>query len=221
MKEYLESLKKVSEKISDELGTYEKIGLGSGSTISELLKLIKLNNNKTLIPSSLQIELVVNSLGLKVSDLEGPVDIYIDGADQVDAERRMIKGGGGALLKEKVIMQNSNKTYIFVSENKLSSKLCMNNVPVPVEVFRFCWKVIKERLAAIGGKPVLRCNEKGYPIITESNNLIFDTYFDPIDDPEEMERKISSIKGVAEVGIFTIKPEKIFVLKRDGNYDVL
>jgi ribose 5-phosphate isomerase A len=218
--EYKEAALKLASEISKELNKAEILGLGSGSTVAFVLKQMNFNS-KLCVPTSKQIELVALSVGLISTSLNKEVSITVDGADQVDKEMNMIKGGGGALLREKILINSSKKVYIIVSEEKVSKRLCENNVAVPVEVSPFGLSLVSKKLSELRGKPKVREDAKGYPFFTENGNIILDTGFEPLEKPEELESRIKQIAGVVEVGIFTRKPDKIFILKRNGTYSVM
>jgi ribose 5-phosphate isomerase A len=148
------------------------------------------------VPTSLQIALVADALKEQTSIIDKPsLDLVVDGADQVDADLNLIKGGGGALFREKVLIANAKRTLIIVDEKKLASKLCSNGVRVPVEAHPFARVPVAEGLMRLGGEPRLRLGERGFPHYTENGNLLFDTLFKPISRP--------------------------FVVKEDGSYQTL
>lgn len=222
MKEvYEKAINKLASELLEEISKAEVIGLGSGSTVSSLIRKINLAEKKLCVPTSRQIGLVAEQLGMICTELHGEVDLTIDGADQVDRELNMIKGGGGALLREKILINFSKKVYIVVSDEKVAGKLCEKDVPVPVEISPFGINYIKKKLFDMNGRPELRINEKGYPYFTENCNMILDTYFKPVERPAELEASIKRIPGVVEVGIFTKKPDKVFVLEKEGSYTVM
>ena len=201
------------------------LGLGSGSTVAALLDalspMLKRKRISGGVPTSAQIELVAARNGIRALPFGSRADVVLDGADQVDAGLNLVKGGGGALLKEKVLISGARRTLIFASESKFSTRLCEKGVKVPVEVFPFAHTSVKLRLTALGGKPEERMLPKGYPYFTENGNVVLDTAFPPLKDPRETEVLVKSISGVAEVGIFTIKPITVFRLNEDGSHNVL
>jgi ribose 5-phosphate isomerase A len=201
------------------------LGLGSGSTVAALLDELSPSLKRKRIaggvPTSTQIEIVASRNGIRVLPFGSSLDVVLDGADQVDEGLNLIKGGGGALLKEKVLIGSAGRTLIFASESKFSTMLCERGVKVPVEVFPFARASVRERLAKIGAKPEERLLPKGYPYFTENGNVILDTAFSPLRDPRETEVLVKSLPGVAEVGIFTFKPITVFKLHDDGTHSVL
>ena len=202
------------------------LGLGSGSTVATLLEELSpmaLPKVKSLsgVPTSTQIELVASRCGIDLMPFRGSVDLVVDGADQVDSGLNMIKGGGGALLREKVVMGSAKSIAIVASENKFVGRLCENGVRVPVEVYPMARESAKVKLSMLGGVPEERLMPKGYPYFTENGNLILDTLFEPVEEPAALEMKVRATPGVAEVGIFTIKPVTVYKLLADGTFEVL
>jgi ribose 5-phosphate isomerase A len=221
-----DALRGVARELAKTISAGTTLGLGSGSTVATLLEELAplvLAKSKSLIgvPTSTQIEMVAARCGVSLVPFRGSVDLVIDGADQVDSKLNMIKGGGGALLKEKVIMGSAKTVAVVASENKFVRRLCDNGVRVPVEVFPVARESAKVKLSMLGGVPEERLLPKGYPYFTENGNVIFDTLFEPVDDPEGLESRVKSTPGVAEVGIFTFKPMTVYKLGVDGNFEVL
>ncbi len=221
-----DALKGVAKDIAKSIGPGTTLGLGSGSTVATLLEelsplVIAKAKGIRGVPTSTQIELVASRCGIDLVPFRGSVDLVIDGADQVDRELNMIKGGGGALLREKVVMGSAKSIAVVASENKFVKRLCENGVRVPVEVFPMARESAKMKLSMLGGVPDERFLPKGYPYFTENGNIILDTMFEPVEDPRELEVKIRATPGVAEVGIFTIKPIVVYRLETDGTFETL
>jgi len=175
----------------------------------------------TGVPTSTQIEIVATESGISIVPFAGSVDLVVDGADQVDGRMNLIKGGGGALLREKVLMSSAKKVAIVAGEEKFAPKLCTGGVKVPVEVAPFARKSVKAKLAQLGGAPEERLLPKGYPYFTENGNVILDTRFAPIDEPAALEGRVKNIPGVVEVGIFTIKPITVYKVRESGRFEVM
>jgi ribose 5-phosphate isomerase A len=147
------------------------------------------------------------------------VDVTVDGADQVSpTTRSMIKGGGGALLREKIILSASTETYILVDSSKIVRKLDRS---IPVEVIQFAANSTQEKIRReLSAKPRLRKLDKGYPYFTESGNIILDCDFpEPIEDPIRIEQSLKNIPGVVEAGVFTCKVDKFYVGNPTGDLD--
>ena len=219
-----DGLKGIAETISHEVNDKSTLGLGSGSTVATVLEELSLLLAKRKVsvggvPTSVQIEMEATRNGIPVVPFTGSVDLLIDGADQVDGELNLIKGGGGALLKEKILMGSSKRTIIVAGEEKFAALLGEKGVKVPVEVAPFARVPAKRRLSQIGGAPDERLLPKGYPYFTENGNIILDTAFEPIGNPAELEVEIKKIPGVVEVGIFTFKPITVYMAKANGTFD--
>jgi ribose 5-phosphate isomerase A len=183
------------------------IGLGSGKTIAEFLSQVKdlsVMNSLRFVTSSLQIRLQVEHHDLKVADENEVIDIQVllDGADQVDSGYNMIKGGGGALFREKILFKAARMLVILADREKYVNNL---HRAVPVEVHPFSRKLFIKEINNLGIKVLdctLRSLQKGFPFFTENGNVIFDVQFESIGDISEMETDIKCIPGVIEVGLF-------------------
>ena len=203
------------------------IGLGSGSTTAALVReMAKLPNKEAIefVTSSLQIKIEAEKSGLKIVDENRipQIDIVFDGADQIDSEFNMIKGGGGALLKEKILISASKKVVIIANSVKFVNKF---NRPIPIEIHQFArsmiWKKLQEEKIGGGGQPQLRTMEKGYPFVTENGNIILDTIFTSLTDVQKKEVQLKSIPGVLEVGLFTRRADIYYKAKSDGSFETL
>ena len=197
------------------------IGLGSGSTTAVLVReLARLKNKNTLkfIVTSLQIKTEAENSGLEIVDENHipEIDIVFDGADQIDSEYNMIKGGGGALLKEKILISAAKQVVIVADSKKFVEKF---NRPVPLEVHPFARSVVSKKLREISSQVQLRILEKGYPFITENGNIIFDATFASIMDVPKKEIELKNIPGVLEVGLFTRRADIYYKAKSDGNFE--
>jgi len=200
------------------------LGLGSGRAATTIVRSIGpyLKKNKIkikAIPTSLQIKIEAEKAGIPIieADQIEHVDLVFDGADQIDENKNMIKGGGGALLREKILINIAKKVVIIADESKFVKKL---NRSVPVEVHPFARNIAAKQIKKYGGKPNLRIIERGYPFVTENGNIILDCDFGNIPKPKELATKLIEIPGVIEVGLFT-KPDIIYKAKKNGKFDVL
>jgi ribose 5-phosphate isomerase A len=187
------------------------LGLGTGSTvryfIEKLASRIKEEGlDITAVPTSVASEKLARSLGIKLSTVnEHPkMDLDVDGADEVDPKFNLIKGGGGAHTREKIIASASKEFIVIVDRSKMVSRL--GNFPVPVEVLPFSEKYVWGEIVAMGGLPRMRAG-----FVTDSGNIILDCRFNII-DPEKLESDLKCIPGVVEDGVFAKrKPEKVIV----------
>lgn len=200
------------------------IGLGSGRAATAIVRSLSSHLKKnhltvTAIPTSLQIKMEAEKGGISIiePDQIDHIDLVFDGADQIDAKGNMIKGGGGALLREKILISIAKKVVIIADESKFVKKL---NRSVPIEVHQFARNTTKIQIRKLGGKSHLRLLDLGYPFVTENGNIILDSDFGEISKPRELARKIIEIPGVIEVGIFS-KPDTIYKIKENGEFETL
>ena len=141
-----------------------------------------------------------------------------DGADQIDAEKNMIKGGGGALLRENILISAAKKVVIIADKSKFVKKL---DRAIPVEVHPLARNTTTNSIKKIGGKPIIRTIERGYPFVTENGNIILDCDFGTISKPQQLAQKIKQMPGVLEVGIFSRKPDVIYRANTGGKFEII
>lgn len=185
------------------------VGLGHGSTaIFAVRRIAQLLHEGQLhdilgVPCSRQLEEDARRLGIPLTTLdEHPViDLTIDGADEVDPHLNLIKGGGGALLREKIVAQASRREIIVVDESKLSPVLGTHR-PVPVEVIPFGWRSQAAYLESLGARVEVRRNNDGTLFQTDQGNLILDCHFGPISDPTQLTTRLNERAGIVEHGLF-------------------
>ena len=201
------------------------LGLGSGRAATALVKsLSKYIKTKKIqvkcVPTSMQIKLIAEKGGLQLIDADqiDKIDIVFDGADQIDKNKFLIKGGGGALLKENILISAAKKVIIMADSSKFVKEF---NRTVPVEVHPTARQIVWKQIEKLGGKPELRSLERGYPFVTENANIILDCDFGSIKNPKTLQQKILNIPGVIEVGIFTRKPDIIYKAKANGKFEIL
>lgn len=201
------------------------LGLGSGRAaatfVKSLSKLIKENKYKIRgVPTSLQIKLIAEGAGIELveADQIKQIDFVFDGADQINAERYLIKGGGGALLRENILINLSKKVIIMADDSKFVKNF---NRQVPVEVHPLARKLVSDSVQEYGGKADLRTLDRGYPFFSENGNIILDCDFGTIKEPKKLSRNIKNMAGVMEVGIFTRKPNVIYKAKTDGKFEII
>lgn len=198
---------KVAAKIASMVNDGDIIGVGSGSTaylalqkIAERIRTEQLHIRA--IPTSLEIKMTCARLGIPQTSLfEYKPDWTFDGADEIDMNHNMIKGRGGAMFKEKLIINSSPRTYIIADSSKMVTKLG-TRFPVPIEIFPEALTHVAQALESFTPKEIkLRMAQgKDGPVITENGNLILDVWFDNI--PDNLENAIKSITGVIESGLF-------------------
>jgi ribose 5-phosphate isomerase A len=185
------------------------LGIGTGSTVNFLIDALPSYQSKisAVISSSKASTERLISLGFKVSDLNdvgGQLDLYIDGADEINPEQEMIKGGGGALTQEKIMIECAKKFVCIIDPTKKVNVL--GKFPVPIEVIPSARSLIARKMIALGGTPKLREN-----FMTDNGNLILDIHHLDLTYPKAMEEKINMIPGVVTVGIFAHKTANLVI----------
>ncbi len=198
------------------------VGLGTGSTAIWAVRRIaeKLRNGELRqiigVPTSIVTEQEARSLGIPLATLdEQPaIDITIDGADEVDPALDVIKGGGGALLREKLVAQASRRMVVIVDESKLSAQLG-TKFYVPVEVVTFGWESQARFLQTLGAAVKLRVKE-GNPFVTDQGNYILDCTFGPIANATQLAQQLKQRTGIVDSGLFIGLVTDLIVAKADG-----
>ncbi|MBR8838949.1 MAG: ribose-5-phosphate isomerase RpiA [Stigonema ocellatum SAG 48.90 = DSM 106950] len=186
------------------------VGLGTGSTTAYAIEYLglrlKSGDLKDIqgVPTSFQAEVLAKQYGIPLTTLDAidHIDIAIDGADEVDPHKNLIKGGGAAHTREKVVDYLADRFIVVVDSGKLVDRLGAV-FPVPVEVIPMALTPVMQALKKLGGKPDLRMGvKKAGPVITDQGNMVIDVKFDTIDDPAALEKILNNIPGVLENGIF-------------------
>lgn len=182
------------------------VGLGTGSTAAYAVRFLGERVRAGLkirgIPTSVHTKQLAASLRIPLTTLERvqQIDVTIDGADEVDPELRLIKGGGGALLREKIVASATRKFVIIADSTKQVAML--GKFPVPVEVIRFAETLVAKKIAALGATVKVRVDSSGKKFITDEGNHILDCNFGQIPDPPAVARKLEEMPGVVEHGLF-------------------
>ena len=195
------------------------IGLGTGSTtrffIEAVGELVQKGRRFSGVPTSQQSRLLATQCGIPLLDDAGPwtIDLCVDGADEVSAKLDLIKGGGGAHTREKVVNFASKKNVIIVDESKLSQQLG-EHWPIPIEVLVFAHLTTARALTKFG-KPALRL-KNGAPVITDSGNYIYDLAVTPLADPEPVDHALRQVPGVVETGLFCARADWVIVAEAQG-----
>ncbi|MDG3006955.1 ribose-5-phosphate isomerase RpiA [Paludisphaera mucosa] len=198
------------------------VGLGSGSTAGLLVKRLgervaEEGLEFVGVPTSVSTAELARELNIPLRDVDDvpAVDLNIDGADEVDPEYRMIKGRGGALLREKLVACVASRRVTIVSPEKVVPRLGIDS-PVPVEVSRLGYRHIEQRLRTLGARTSLRRGPDGAPFVTDGGNLIIDCGFSPLADPDTLEAGLKSVVGVFETGLFLGLCDVLVVGRPDG-----
>jgi ribose 5-phosphate isomerase A len=185
------------------------LGVGTGSTVNCFIDALAASGKKleAAVSSSDATTERLQAAGIHVRELNhaGTLDLYIDGADEFDAHRRLIKGGGGALTREKIVAGASRKFVCIVDESKKVGVL--GRFPLPVEVIPMGRSFVARQLVALGGQPELR---EGFT--TDNGNVILDVHNMDLIDPVAMEQRINNIPGVVTCGLFAIRPADVVLM---------
>lgn len=182
------------------------VGLGTGSTAAYFIKLLgeKVRNGLRVkgIPTSDRSRDLALSLGIPLTTLDEcqEIAVTVDGADEVDPQLRLIKGGGGALLREKIVASATKQFIVVADASKQVQKL--GKFPLPVEVIKFAQALVAKRIRALGAEVQLRQDSYGKPYLTDENNHILDCCFGQIQDADTLAHQLSDMPGVVEHGLF-------------------
>lgn len=197
------------------------VGLGTGSTASLAVRILGHRVAEGLkiigIPTSRRTERTARRLGRPLSTLadHDHIDVTIDGADEVDGKLNLLKGRGGALLREKITASASEQLLIVVDETKLVDRLGAHG-PVAVEVVRFAWEATARRLQRLGASVVRRTTRSGRPFVSDGGHYILDCGFEVIDDAERLQHQLDGTVDVVEHGLFLGMASRIIVGSPEG-----
>jgi len=217
-----EELKKLAgEKAVEHVEDGMIVGLGTGSTVEYALRklggLVRNGLKIEGVPTSIHTQRIAKEEKIPLTNLEEnpEIDLTIDGADEVDSNLNLIKGGGGALTREKIIAFNSKKVIIVIDDSKIVKALGID-FPLPVEVVKFGWTSTKKTLEQLGCNVELRKIMEDEPFITDNSNYILDCEFERINEPEQLEMEINNIPGVVENGLFIGLVDEVIVGSKQG-----
>lgn len=203
------------------------VGLGSGRAAAAFARALGARIREgglsgiRAVPTSLQIKTIAEGSGIQLveSDQVDRVDAAFDGADQIDADGYLVKGGGGALLRENILAGSAGKLVIMADETKFVEKISRS---VPVEVHPHARRTASARIQEdLGGRPEVRTLDRGYPFFTESGNIVLDCDFGVVDDPGALSLGIIRIPGVIEAGIFARRADVIYKARAGGAFEVI
>ncbi|HDR7782281.1 MULTISPECIES: ribose 5-phosphate isomerase A [Bacillus] len=197
-----------------------KVGLGTGSTvywtIQKLGERVKEGLSFQAVPTSKETELLAKQLNISLISLNDvqSLDLTIDGADEIDANLQLIKGGGGALLREKIVATSSKELIIIADESKLVTHL--GTFPLPVEIIPFSWKQTERKIQSLGCQTTLRL-KNNETFFTDNNNMIIDCIFPHnITNPANLHTQLKMITGVVETGLFVNMTSKAIIGTKNG-----
>lgn len=201
------------------------VGLGSGTTaahfIRSLIERCKGHFKVRAVSSSHASATLARQGGIDLIDInEAPhIDLTVDGADEIDSKKRMIKGGGGAHTREKILASASREMIVIVDESKCVKQI--GTQKLPIEILPFGSEITRHKIAALGFKGNWRMNQDGRPFTTENGNLLLDLHFpSPPPSPEELDCKIRAIVGVVETGFFFHLAGRVIVGFDDGRTEI-
>jgi len=196
------------------------VGLGTGSTAAHVVRFLGERVHAGLkirgIPTSVKTQELAASLGIPLTTLDEfqQIDVDIDGADEFDPQLHLIKGGGGALLREKIIASASRQVVIIADSSKQVAVL--GKFPLPIEVIPFAQRLVAKRVAALGASVKLRQDAKGNPFVSDEGHHILDCSFGKIPDPPALARQLSDMPGVVEHGLFIDLATVVLVAKGES-----
>ena len=203
----------VARAALDYVDTRQVIGIGSGSTVEIFISLLDKIRSKVdaCVSSSARTSKLLNENGFRVIELReaGTIPIYIDGADEANKQKQLIKGGGGALTREKIVASSSERFVCIIDDSKYVSKL--GKFPLPIEVISMAQSKIALEMVKKGARPVLREN-----FVTDNNNIILDVHGMDINEPMILEKEVNNLPGVVTNGIFSLRPADVLLIS-DGN----
>lgn len=204
-----EGKRRSGEKAAEYVEEGSIVGVGTGSTVAFFIEALGRMKARIegAVSSSEQSTRLLKQLGIPVFDLNatGPLSLYVDGADECDPHNRLVKGGGGALTREKIIAQASRQFVCIIDASKQVPVL--GTFPVPIEVIPMARSLVARDVAARGGQPVWR---EG--VVTDNGNWILDVHNWQITDPVALERELNQIPGVVSVGLFAARPADVVIV---------
>jgi len=221
-----ESKRAAGRRAADLVTDGMTLGLGTGSTtffaLERLAERIKAEGLRIRgVPTSRDTEEKAHSFGIPIIDLEGvaTLDLTIDGADEVDKHKNLIKGGGGALLREKIVAAASREMVVVIGRDKLVDVLGRSFL-LPVEVTQFGWWQSSRQLELLGCRALLRARPDGQRFISDNGNYVLDCRFDGISDPASLEVRINEIPGVIDNGLFIDLAGRVVIGEADGRVEI-
>lgn len=221
-----EAKKAVGEEAAAIVEEGMTVGLGTGSTatyfIDSLIKRCAKGLKIEAVATSCQSQQQAINGGIPIVDINSlsALDICFDGADEIDSSKRMIKGGGGALLREKIVASMSKEMVVLVDESKCVESL--GTFPLPIEIIPFGYRSVIAKLDQLGYSGKIRMESNQHKYVTDSGHFIYDVNLRPNHkEPEEMHHEIINIAGVVETGLFFNVAGRVLVGKSDGSVELI
>jgi ribose 5-phosphate isomerase A len=194
------------------------VGIGSGSTVNSLISQLDKIKSKIdgAISSSEYTTKLLKEKNIRILNLSevGRIPLYIDGADESNSNRQLIKGGGGALTREKIVAYASDTFICMIDDSKFVKSL--GNFPLPIEVIKMSQSLVAREMVKLGGRPVLREN-----FVTDNGNIILDIHNLQISEPLKLEQAINNMPGVVTNGIFAMRPANKLIIANNNGIDLL
>ena len=194
------------------------VGIGSGSTVNSLISQLDKVKSKIdgAISSSEYTTKLLKEKNIRILNLSeiGRIPLYIDGADESNSNRQLIKGGGGALTREKIVAYASDTFICMIDDSKFVKSL--GNFPLPIEVIKMSQSLVAREMVKLGGRPVLREN-----FVTDNGNIILDIHNLQISEPLKLEQAINNMPGVVANGIFAMRPANKLIIANNNGIDLL
>ena len=211
---------KAAEAAVAEIESGMLVGLGTGSTaafaIAALGQRVREGLRVTAVGTSLATEAAARAAGITMLDFAdvAHTDLVIDGADEIDSAFRAIKGGGGAMLREKIVAASATRMICIVDAGKPVAML--GTRPLPIEVLPFARNFVSGAVRSLGGEPIIRTKADGIPLLSDQANLLIDCHFGPITDPDALALELTAVPGMLGHGLFLTEIDALFIGRDEG-----
>ena len=211
---------KAAEAAVAEIESDMLVGLGTGSTaafaIAALGQRVREGLRVTAVGTSLATEAAASAAGITMLDFAdvAHTDLVIDGADEIDSAFRAIKGGGGAMLREKIVAASATRMICIVDAGKPVAML--GTRPLPIEVLPFARNFVSDAVRSLGGEPIIRTKADGIPLLSDQANLLIDCHFGPITEPDTLALELTAVPGMLGHGLFLTEIDALFIGRDEG-----